>query len=82
MYRNAGLGPQKAATKDVIKYERRKNFAESVRYIHKNNIKVKDQNSNVPDSKTIELQKKRENRRKQLEYAAKETLENLINFAQ
>jgi hypothetical protein len=67
LYRNSGLGPQRAPTKEVLKYERRKNFAECIRHVHKNQIRTKTEQA--PPTHLLELEKKKESRRKQLEYA-------------
>lgn len=40
LYRARGLGPEKAPTQDTLRYERRKNFAEAVRYMNKGKIKT------------------------------------------
>lgn len=68
LYRKPGLGPEKAPTKEILKYDRRMNFAEAVRAQHKQKIRTRSENP-VP-SHVIELEKKQEKRRKQLQYAA------------
>ncbi|CAG5112971.1 Oidioi.mRNA.OKI2018_I69.chr2.g7125.t2.cds [Oikopleura dioica] len=67
IYRSRGLGPEKAPTQDTLRYERRKNFAEAVRYMNKG--KIKPQVEEKIDIKRLELERKREIRKKQLEYA-------------
>jgi len=67
LYRARGLGPEKAPTQDSLRYERRKNFAEAVRYMNKG--KIKPQVEEKVDIKKLELERKREIRKKQLEYA-------------
>ena len=80
IYRSRGLGPEKAPTQDTLRYERRKNFAEAVRYMNKG--KIKPQVEEKIDIKVglpltlfliffqrLELERKREIRKKQLEYA-------------
>ena len=39
LYRARGLGPEKAPTQDTLRYERRKNFAEAVRFMNKEKLK-------------------------------------------